>query len=167
MITIKKAQKQDCKLINELASIIFPYTYKDILTKQQIDYMMDWMYSAKSLKDQMDEGHNYFIAYDSYNTPLGYVSVNKEGNDIWHLQKIYVLPEMQGRGIGNILFEKIISYVKEEDELPFKIQLQVNKNNKALGFYLRKGMKKIEEKDFPIGNGYFMNDYILELDVAE
>ena len=74
---------------------------------------------------------------------------------------------MQGRGIGNILFEKIISYVKEEDELPFKIQLQVNKNNKALGFYLRKGMKKIEEKDFPIGNGYFMNDYILELDVAE
>lgn len=167
MMTIRKAQKHDCNLINQLASIIFPITYSEILPKQQIDYMMEWMYSPKSLADQMDEGHNYLIAYDSENIPVGYVSVNKEGDDTWHLQKIYVLPNQQGKGIGDFLFEQALDYIRDEDKKPFKIQLNVNRHNKALGFYLRKGMTKIDEGDFPIGNGFFMNDYILELNVAE
>ena len=128
--------------------------------------MMDWMYSVNSLSEQMDEGHVYLIAYSENNEPLGYVSVNKEGNDIWHLQKIYVLPDIHGKGIGNFLFEQAISYIKEEeDNKPFKIQLNVNRNNRAIGFYLKKGMQKIDEGDFPIGNGFYMNDYIMELNV--
>ena len=166
MMTIRKANRSDCKLINELANRIFPYTYQDILTNHQIDYMMDWMYSVNSLSEQMDEGHVYLIAYSENNEPLGYVSVNKGDNDIWHLQKIYVLPDIHGKGIGNFLFEQAISYIKEEeDNKPFKIQLNVNRNNRAIGFYLKKGMQKIDEGDFPIGNGFYMNDYIMELNV--
>ena len=90
MTDIRKATTEDIKLINELAWIAFPATYKDILTKEQIDYMMDWMYSPENLLKQMtEEGHIYYLAY-SDNRPAGYVSIQKEGEDLCHLQKIYV-----------------------------------------------------------------------------
>lgn len=43
--------------------------------------------------------------------------------------------------------------------------INVNRNNKALHFYERKGMKKLREGDFAIGNGYYMNDYIMGLEI--
>ena len=36
---------------------------------------------------------------------------------------------------------------------------------KALNFYERMGMKKLREGDFPIGNGYYMNDFIMGLEI--
>ncbi len=45
------------------------------------------------------------------------------------------------------------------------MELNVNRNNPALGFYEHMGMKKVREGDFPIGNGYYMNDYIMGLDI--
>ena len=41
------------------------------------------------------------------------------------------------------------------------MELNVNRNNKALQFYQHMGMRKLREGDFPIGNGYYMNDYII------
>ena len=139
---IRKADKSDCKLIHELATKVFPETYKDILNPIQIDYMMKWMYSIESLKEQMNSDHIYFIVYSDNDNPLGYVSINKEGDDIWHLQKIYVLPNLQGEGVGNLLFNYCIDFIKNDEEgNPFKIQLNVNRNNKALVFYIRKVLK--------------------------
>ena len=46
-----------------------------------------------------------------------------------------------------------------------RIELNVNRNNPALGFYEHIGMRKDREGDFPIGNGYYMNDYIMALDL--
>ena len=64
MFTIRKATSADCGLIHKLAWQIFPETYKEILSKEQLDYMMDWMYSPKNLRKQMEEeGHIYYIAY--------------------------------------------------------------------------------------------------------
>ena len=63
MFTIKKATTNDIQLINEMAQIVFPATYREILSKEQLDYMMDWMYSPKNLRKQMEEeGHIYYIA---------------------------------------------------------------------------------------------------------
>ena len=45
------------------------------------------------------------------------------------------------------------------------MELNVNRNNKALKFYEHMGMRIVRERDFPIGNGYYMNDYIMELEI--
>ena len=75
MLTIRKATLDDCQLIHELAEQIFPETYKDILSPEQKDYMMDWMYSLENLRKQMtEEGHVYQIGYQD-ERPIGYVSV--------------------------------------------------------------------------------------------
>lgn len=68
MFTIRKATSDDCKLINELANQVFPATYKEILSTEQLDYMMEWMYAPENIRKQMEEeGHVYFIAYQETN----------------------------------------------------------------------------------------------------
>ena len=165
MFEIRKAFVEDISVIRLLASVVFPDTYKEILSTEQLEYMMDWMYSTESLNRQMTEdGHIYYLAYQA-DEPVGYLSIQPEGEHIFHLQKIYVLPAFQGKGLGKLLFEQAIRAIKELHPSPCQMRLNVNRQNKALTFYLKMGMKKVDEGDFPIGNGYYMNDYIMGLNI--
>lgn len=155
MFTIKKATTNDIQLINEMAQIVFPATYREILSKEQLDYMMDWMYSPKNLRKQMEEeGHIYYIAYKD-GEAAGYVSIQPEGEHLFHLQKIYVLPRFQGCRLGKALFEQAVKAIKEIHPGPCEMHLNVNRNNKALQFYQHLGMEKVAEGDFHIGYGYY------------
>lgn len=165
MFTIRKATTEDCELINKMANDVFPATYSEILSPEQLEFMMDWMYSIENIRKQMEEeGHVYFIACKG-DVPCGYVSVQQQEKDLFHLQKIYVLPSFQGTHCGSFLFRKAVEYIKEIHPEPCLMELNVNRNNKALLFYERMGMRKLREGDFPIGNGYYMNDYIMGLDI--
>lgn len=165
MFTTRKATLDDCKLIHELAWQIFPKTYKDIITPEQCSFMMEWMYSIENLTKQMtEEGHIYLLAYDGERC-VGYVSVQPQEENLYHLQKIYVLPEMQGTGCGRFLFNQAVAYIKSVHPSPCTMELNVNRYNKALAFYEHMGMRIDRQGDFPIGNGYYMNDYIMALDI--
>ena len=158
----RKATKSDIELIRRLALSAFPATYAEILSPEQLEYMLDWMYSPKSLEAQFDGGHVFYIGYCD-GEPYGYVSVRPEGEDLFHLEKIYILKEFQGRGLGGFLFETAKRHIKNIHPAPCKMHLNVNRNNRALGFYKKMGMEIAQSGDFPIGNGYYMNDYIMEL----
>lgn len=165
MFKIRKATLEDIEMINRLAWIVFPHTYKEILSPEQMEYMMDWMYSPENLHKQMTEdGHIYYLAFEG-DEPAGYLSIQPEGEHTYHLQKIYVLPSFQGKKLGKLLFEHAIKAIKELHPEPCQMRLNVNRQNKALTFYEKMGMKKVDEGDFHIGNGYYMNDYIMGLDI--
>lgn len=162
MFDIKKATIEDSKLINKAALEVFPETYKDILSKDQIDFMMDWMYSVKHLQEEIRTEHQiYFLAYEECEV-AGYIAIRKENDDVIFLEKIYVLPYFQGYGLGKQMFEFLEKEIKQIFPEAKKMQLNVNRYNKALHFYEKMGMYEIGQRDFDIGNGYFMNDYILE-----
>ena len=161
MFTIRMATLEDCPLIHEMAWKIFPQTYKDLITPEQNDFMMEWMYSLPNLKKQMtEEGRVYQLAYDGSRL-VGYVSVQQQGDDLFHLQKIYVLPSEQGTGCGAFLFRAAEAYIKKVHPAPCTVELNVNRGNKAIGFYEHMGMRKVRQGDFPIGNGFYMTDYIM------
>ena len=166
MFEIRKATIEDIPLINRLAWIVFPHTYKELLSPGQIDFMMDWMYSPTNLHKQMtEEGHIYYLAFQGYE-PAGYLSIQPEGEHVYHLQKIYVLPSYQGKKLGKLLFQQAIDGIKELHPAPCQMRLNVNRyNTKAVEFYQRMGMKKIFEGDFDIGHGYLMTDYIMALEI--
>ena len=165
MFSIRKATTNDIPLIHEMAWVVFPHTYKEILTPEQIDYMMEWMYSEDSLHKQMEkDGHIYYLAFKE-DEPAGYLSIQPEGEHVFHLQKIYVLPSFQGMKLGKQLFGQAIKAIKELHPAPCQMRLNVNRQNKALAFYERMGMVKVDEGDFPIGNGYYMNDFIMGMDI--
>ncbi|MCD8317572.1 MAG: GNAT family N-acetyltransferase [Paraprevotella sp.] len=152
-------------MIHSLAEEVFPATYQSILTPDQIEYMMHWMYDVESLQRQMTEdGHVYFIAHANL-TPAGYVSVRPDGADVFHLEKIYVLPKFQQAHCGNALFCHALSYVKTRCPGVRALELNVNRNNPALSFYFRMGMHIDREVDAYIGNGFYMNDYIMRMEL--
>lgn len=164
MLSIRPASEEDCGLIRRMAEEVFPATYRDILTPAQLDYMMEWMYSDESLREQFRAGHVWFIA-SSDGEPCGYLSVERQGEELFHLQKIYVLPRFQGHGVGELLFRRAVEHVRSVHAGPSRMELNVNRNNPALRFYERMGMRRLREGDFPIGDGYYMNDYIMGLEI--
>ncbi len=165
MITYKQANIEDLPLIRQLAQIVFPQTYNSMLPDGQVEYMMQWMYSMDSLLEQVRvQGHIYFIVYYN-NRPAGYFSLENQGNSLWHLHKLYLLKEFQKLSVGENMFKKAVEYIREHSELPARMELNVNRENPAVGFYTKMGMRKTLQGDFPIGNGYFMTDYIMALDI--
>jgi diamine N-acetyltransferase len=163
MLSVKKATAADIPLIRQLTFAIWPHTYGDVISKEQIDYMLEMMYSPASLQKQMEEDGCTFIIVHDDEEAIAFASYNESVPTIWKLNKIYILPSQQGKGIGNFIINYIVAEIKAQNAKA--LQLQVNRQNKAKYFYKRLGFKIIQTADFDIGNGYFMNDYVMELKV--
>lgn len=164
---IIEATLADIPRIQAMAEIVFRHTYREILTPQQMEYMMDWMYSTSNLRLQMQEqGHHYLLMTSPQGQDIGYSSYNleKENSDYWqfHLQKIYVLPNLQGHGLGKLLFKATEQAMQQmSNHHPLRFELNVNRTNRAVTFYEHMGMHCDRQGDFPIGNGFYMNDFIM------
>ena len=166
-VSILKAGENDLKTIHDMAQVVFRQTYHEILSSQQMEYMMEWMYSLPNLRNQLSDGHAYFIAYMD-GTPCGYMSIQQEGFHedvmVFHLHKLYVMSSMHGKGIGRLLFNQAQEYVSERFASS-RIELNVNRKNPAVHFYRHIGMRVLREGDFHICEGFYMNDYIMGIDV--
>lgn len=159
MLSIRKAFIKDIQLIRELTFKVWPQTYKDLLTPEQIEYMLGLMYSESSLADQMEQGILFLIVYDGQE-PVGFAAYEEIALRLWKLHKLYVLQSQQGKGTGRYVLDHIIAEIKKDGAEA--LHLQVKRDNPAQSFYKKLGFEIIEEKDFDIGNGYFMKDYIME-----
>jgi diamine N-acetyltransferase len=160
MFEIKNATTEEIPLIRELTSRVWPQTYAPILSQEQIDYMLEMMYSQASLEKQMTkESCQFIIVYEDGN-PVGFASYSETEPKRWKLHKIYVLQNQQGKGTGRFVIDHIIEEIKKKDASA--LFLQVNIHNKAKSFYEKLGFTEVDLINLDIGNGYFMNDYIME-----
>jgi diamine N-acetyltransferase len=160
MLSITKATITDIPLIRQLTFAIWPQTYSSIISKEQIDFMLEQMYNPATLQKQIEEGCTFIIVYDD-KEPVAFASYNETEPQLWKLNKIYILQSQQGKGLGKFIINYIVDEIKANGAKA--LQLQVNRNNKAKDFYERLGFKIIKTADFDIGNGFFMNDYVMEL----
>jgi len=161
MITLRKAKEQDIEIIRDIASATWPSTYLDLIGQAQIDYMLDKMYNKGELLKQFMEGHIFLIAEEGENQ-FGFAgySIIEHDTRIYKLHKLYVLPSAHGKGVGKILINEVFNQVK--DAGGSALQLNVNKHNKAKNFYLKGGFTIKESVKLDIGEGYFMDDYVME-----
>ena len=163
MQEIHKAGIKDIDLVQELAFSIWPDAYGSILSKDQLNYMLELIYSKDALTKQIESGYQFILVYEN-DIAVGFASYSPKitGNQaIFRLHKLYVLPNQQGKGTGKLLLNFIIEKIKEEGATI--LELNVNRHNKAFHFYTKLGFTISKEEDIDIGNGYFMNDYVMEL----
>lgn len=158
MTIIKPATQKNIAHIQHIVHISWPATYGEILTQQQLDYMIDLIYGEEALKTQMDSGHLFFMLWEQQ-TPMGFIDIEQYTETACKLHKIYLLPDCQGKGYGKTLLNFAIEQAKQMGVQQLK--LNVNRYNKALGFYERMGFIIDEKVDIPIGQGYYMNDYVM------
>jgi ribosomal protein S18 acetylase RimI-like enzyme len=146
-----------------LAEEIWPVAYSEILSKEQLRYMLDRFYSIESLRLQHKENkHRFIIAYNEDQTACGFASFSSLSNveNRFKLHKLYVLPDLQGKGLGRMLIQEIEDEIKSEIQV--SLELNVNRFNSAIAFYQKNGFEILREEDIDIGNGYYMIDYVME-----
>ncbi|MBK9224654.1 MAG: GNAT family N-acetyltransferase [Flavobacterium sp.] len=161
MILVSEVFAKDFKSIQEIANIAWTDTYKTILSKAQIEYMLELFYSDGALLKNLNDGHHFLLATEN-SKPLGFAAYEPHyhsKNQI-RLHKLYLLPKAQGKGVGKLLIQEVERKAKENNDET--ISLNVNRFNKAYLFYLKNGFQIIAEEDLAIGQGYLMEDYKME-----
>lgn len=162
MIIISEATSKDFKVIQEIAYQTWPHTYGEILSKAQLDYMLEKFYSEETLNENVTQRGHHFLLAKEENVALGFASYEHNYNQkpVTRIHKIYILPETQGKGMGKLLLDKIEELAEENNSET--LSLNVNKFNKALTFYQKLGFKIVLEEDIELDHGYLMEDYVME-----
>jgi GNAT superfamily N-acetyltransferase len=164
-MTIRYAQKNELHLIRKIAFETWPNAYKNILSDDQLAYMLNLFYDLDVLASQQTQlNHHFILAFDESGNELGFASYSKEIDDLttkYLLHKLYILPNQQGKKTGTMLLNFVLKEIKKTDEIAI-IKLNVNRHNNALKFYLKHGFSITHEEDNDIGAGYFMNDYVMQ-----
>ncbi len=162
MITIHEATSADVNIIQDIVNTTWPIAYGTILSKKQLDYMIDLIYSEIALQQLISKKEQlFYIAYDGTSV-VGFIAVehNYKKEMITRLHKIYIMPETQGKGVGRFLMDFIEN--SAEDNNSTAITLNVNRFNKALQFYQKLGFIITGEENIDIGNSYLMEDYTMQ-----
>ena len=173
-IHIRNATVADFVSIRQIAYETWPLTFGSILSEAQISYMLEMMYSDSSLSKQVKElGHRFIIIdsiIDSINesevSACGYASfqTNYGERGECKVHKIYVLPAFQGKGLGKMLLDELRTIAISENQV--SLLLNVNRDNKAISFYEKYGFKIFSEEDIDIGDGFYMNDYKMKMNLG-
>lgn len=165
MIEVVQLGKEEIFLVHKLAHDIWPKAFRNIISSDQINYMLDWMYDINTLEEQVQTGHLFYVVKED-GVAKGFIGLepNYPDIEILRIHKFYVLPECQGKGMGRVLFNKAVDVAFDLD-LSI-LHLNVNRFNPSVEFYKHLGFKVVAEEDIDIGRDYFMEDYIMELNLS-
>ena len=163
--TIMDASIEELSTIRHIANLTWPTAYAGIISPEQITFMLGVMYNAEELKSQYDRGVVFkLLNYKEH--PVAFTAIEhivRSEESVLRIQKLYIIPEYQKYGFGKLLLQTAIEYA-ESKSIPF-LELNVNKLNPAVGFYLKNGFYVDYEMVLDIGNGYVMDDYVMKRSV--
>lgn len=158
----KITTNEEIKKLAILANEIWHEYFVCILSDEQIDYMVEKFQSYDSMKSQIEKSYEYYFMQVEDNN-IGYFCIKKEEKAMF-LSKLYLKKEERGKGYAS----KAMDFIKKEtkNQKLNKIYLTVNKYNEhTIKVYKSKGFKIKKEQVVDIGQGYVMDDYVMELNI--
>lgn len=150
---------QQLQEIADLASVIWHEHFTPIIGVQQVEYMLEKFQSFSALKSQIESGYEYFQIFDNAEF-CGYCGVHSEENKLF-LSKLYIKKEARNRHLSTKTLQSLKALCQKRGLT--SIWLTCNKYNaNTLAVYHHLGFETIRSQVADIGNGYVMDDYILE-----
>jgi ribosomal protein S18 acetylase RimI-like enzyme len=159
-IQLIRAQISDIEIIHQLAEKIWWEHYPPIIGDEQVKYMLNRMYSFDELHNQISQGPQEFFLIHTDSSCPGFLSIEIDPKNPHKgfINKFYIQSETRRTGLGKLAFDELLQQFQNLEE----IRLQVNRQNyKAINFYFKMGFTIESIADFNIGDGYFMNDFIM------
>lgn len=155
----KKATRSDLPLIYQLAEEIWIPTFAPFFSQKQLRALFTGMYNDKLLTTWLSQTENEFYFLYLNSEPIGYMGVENH-DEFLKLDKIYIHPSLQGKGLGNQAMQKVEKLARAAKLT--EIRLRVNRGNKsAITFYKNRNYTITESIDFPGPNGFIYEDYIM------
>lgn len=155
----------ELKELSEIANKVWHEFFPCILSNEQIDYMVAKFQSYNAMKNQIKNDNYEYFFIEVNGEKAGYTGIKNDGDRLF-LSKLYLIKEYRGKGIASSAFEFLKNICRERNLKA--IWLTVNKyNENTINVYLKKGFEIIDSKVADIGNGYVMDDYIMQLKIGE
>ncbi len=168
MIKINKVGLPSIPVIQQLSNEIWRKVYPAIVPLGQIEYLLNEWHSQEALTEQMTELGHQFILIEWNSESIGYASYaakQKEDSSRFRLNKLYVQPEVHGKGIGRAIIRFIANEIKPLGATV--LELNVHKRNPAVAFYKHIGFEIAKEEVTEIAHGYLLDVFIMELDLIK
>lgn len=162
MISIEKVST-DSELheVAVLAEKIWHEFFPVILTEEQIDYMVEKFQSYEAMKNQTEYQDYFYLAVRNDGELCGYIALKPENNGRFFLSKLYLRNDMRGKGIASQMMARVFEEARISEKN--SVYLTVNKyNSHAIDVYHKIGFETIDSVVTDIGNGFVMDDYIME-----
>lgn len=159
-IDIRPIAPEDLPTIAALARATWLDAYAGIISREQIDYMLAQRYDPERLKADTGNPEKWLHQVFIDGVRAGFAACEICGDE-FKLDKLYIHPDMQRKGAGAALIAHAAALARDRG-YPAMI-LAVNKNNaQALRAYDRYGFHVRDKTVTDIGNGFIMDDYIME-----
>ncbi len=140
-----------------MARRIWDVHYTPIIGQTQVDYMLGRFYTTEHITGQLAEGQQfYFVLLKG--VEVGYTAISEISEGNFFIHKLYLEIDKQRKGMGSEVFRQLLALMSNLEA----VRLQVNRQNmKAINFYFKMGFVIEQVADFDIGDGYFMNDFVM------
>ena len=155
-IYIAAAKPKDARRIVQLAWEIWPEWYNPVIGPEQIAFMLDGLYQEEMILSNMQQDREYYLVSDNL-ADIGFLCIRKAG--VFRVENLYLKKDKRGVGTG----KRMLTFIEKLAESSgFQhIQLNVNRFNPSLQFYLHQGFAIREIVDIPFGP-FSLNDFIME-----
>lgn len=158
--SLQRLRADDADAVSALARIVWQATYRPLISQAQIDAMLADRYAPQRIREQLDDPRQAWWVARTDHVLAGFAhALLDEGG--CKLDKLYVHPERQRRGIGAALLREVEAWARAQQAR--RLWLQVNRGNaQAIRAYQKYGFRIIESRVFDIGDGFVMDDHLME-----
>lgn len=164
-IELVPVQGTDVERLAAMAGEIWTQHFTPIIGAAQVDYMLDRFQSAPALREQIETGGYQYFFLRTEGREAGYTAIRTE-TDALFLSKLYLKKEYRGRGFARQTVGQFLAWCARQGLS--KIWLTVNRHNDdTIAVYERLGFVKVREQAADIGNGFVMDDFIMEMPVRD
>lgn len=158
-ISLGNLRDDEIEQLCALAESIWRASYRDMISPEQITYMLEQRYRPALLRQLQARGDR-FVAARAGGELVGFAHAYLTEATQCKLDKLYVSTELQRHGIGTQLVSAVAAYARQHG--CERLILRVNKRNlAALAAYRKYGFSLATAMTEDIGNGFVMDDYVL------
>jgi ribosomal protein S18 acetylase RimI-like enzyme len=154
-ISVSSGDRDRLQQLQNLAQEIWQAYYPPLIGQAQVDYMLNQFQSLSAITLDIHQGMQYYLIQRG-EMVLGYCALQPQGMH-WYVSKLYILPQYHHQGIGS----RAVNFMAKK-ALPLPLRLRVYKYNPALRFYQKQGFRVIGPVTTDIGNGFVMDDFVME-----
>ena len=165
-LDVVPASPADAATIRRLAEAIWRKVYPPILSQEQIQFMLDWMYAPGQLRAELTDESIRYQLFRYREQWIGYSALHRgEAEGEVHLAKFYLSTDWHGRGLGSMALQILVEQARKQGATC--LTLRVNRHNEpALRCYGRNGFRIVRDEVSEIGHGFVMDDHWMQLDLV-
>ena len=146
-----------------MAEEIWHEHFTPIIGAAQVEYMVEKFQSIPAVTEQIANGYEYYLLLLE-GRAIGYTGIHAENGELF-LSKLYLRKENRGKGYARQAMNFLEDLCRQRGLS--KIWLTVNRyNSNTIAAYKAMGLVTVREQKADIGNGFFMDDYIMEKPIA-